>query len=444
MFQIIIISFKYLSLIIGIGTLLRVKVKPLWVWWLIAAALAIFLMHLYAMFPLEKFGYDYSIFWKAGCDVWAGLDPYARDRFNGHPFLNPPTALPLFALFAVLPVRLSLGLWTVGNILTSLALVGLARAALVAQAGLDKRDASEIADRWRLPPLAVAGLSICLAFSDSSLMGFYVGQLSVFVSLMLLAALVAQGRGRPVWAGVWLSLATVKVGTLVPFLLLFVRKADRWTWVALAVLILGYCSLTGRLTQLPGRLATLVDRIQELSAPGKVNDYSFQGTRNQSIIGFEALFYRLGMRDRAMIGTAHSIALVALLAWVAYVVVLGGLPRPAACGLVALCSMVFFYHRDYDTVILVLPLVYSTCRARAVAGRRHWPFTAIGLFVIAILYLNAYLLTPLTGLTRHWGAWGRLVQATVLPYATWLILVAMLTLFVAEMREKSLSRTSAS
>ena len=136
---------------------------------------------------------------------------------------------------------------------------------------------------WRVPPLAIAGLSICLTFSDSSLMGFYVGQLNVFVAVMLLAALVAQGRGKSVWAGVYLSLATVKVGTMLPFLLLFLRKADRWTWVALSVLVLGFCTVTGRVAELPGRVATLVDRIGELSAAGEVNDYSFQGTRNERV-----------------------------------------------------------------------------------------------------------------------------------------------------------------
>src|SRR5208337_4286405 len=47
--------------------------------------------------------------------------------------------------------------------------------------------------------------------------------------------------------------------------------------------------------------ATLAQRAGELSAPGKVNDYSYQGTRNESIISFEHRFYRLGMRDREWI-----------------------------------------------------------------------------------------------------------------------------------------------
>ncbi len=444
MAHLIIIGFKYLSLIIGILILVRARVRPSVLWSMIAAALAIFLMHLYAMFPLEDFGFDHLIFRKAGRDVWAGLDPYAADRFAQHPFLNPPTALPLFALFAVLPARTSLALWTVANVVASLALVPLALCALEAQAGSEERHGGGTADSWRLPPSVIAGLSICLTFSDSALMGFYVGQLNVFVVLMLLASLIAQGRGKPVWAGVWLFLATVKVGTMLPFLLLYLRKSDRPTWATLAVLVLGSCFLTGRPVELPGRLATMVERINELSAPGKVNDYSFEGPRNEGIIGFEALFYRVGLRDRTTIRVVQYAAILAIGAWVGWLVVRGRLPRGAACALVAFFSVIFLYHRDYDTVILALPLVYSATQARAAPARGRWLFTAIGIITLAILYLNAFLLRPLTAMTWEWGAWGRLVQATVLPYATWLILVAMLMLVVGELGGTSGSRNSVS
>ena len=364
------------------------------------------MLHLYAMFPLEDFGFDHLIFRKAGGDVWAGLDPYAADRFAGHPFLNPPTALPLFALFAVLPARTSLAIWTVANVIASLALVPLARYALEAQARAFDRDDRGTEDWWRLPLPVIAGLSICLAFSDSALMGFYVGQLNVFVVLMLLAALIAQGRGKPVWAGVWHFLGTVKVGTMLPNLLLFLRKADRPTWVTLAVLVLGSCFLTGRPAELPGRVATMVERVKELSAPGKVNDYSFEGPRNQSIIGFEPLFYRVGLRDRTIIRNAQYAAILAIGACdcLACCKAQAAAARGLRAGRLVLGRIL--YHRDYDTVILVLPLVYSASQMQAAPAGRRWFSIAIGLITLAILYLNAFLLRPLATMTWEWGAGG--------------------------------------
>ena len=57
---------------------------------------------------------------------------------------------------------------------------------------------------------------------------------------------------------------------------------------------------------------------------------------------------------------------------------------------------------------------------------------ALGCLVIAILYLNAFQIEPLANSTRDWGFWGRLVQATVLPYSTWFLNLAMLTLLLGE------------
>ena len=433
----IIDCFRYIALVTGVLVLLRVLRGALWLKSLIAATLAILLIHLYAVFHQDLFGFDFQLFWKAGVDVWRGMDPYAPARFAEHPFLNPPTALPLFALFAVLPIRTSLAFWTLLNVASSLGLIALARSALMSQDRLDAAGGQVRAGLESLPPVAIAGLAICLSFSEASLKGLYLGQLGVFTAVMLLLALVAQGQGRPIWVGVCLFLATVKFVTVIPFLLLFLRRPDRLSWVVLLALVLGSCALTGRIADLPARLAILAQRAGELSAPGKVNDYSYEGTRNESIISFEHLFYRLGMRDRERIRYAQALALLALGAWVAYVVLGNRLPRPAAACLVSLSSLLFIYHRDYDTLILALPLVYCAGRLGEATGRARWAYAAIGVSTIGVLYMSSTFLRCLTGLTLQWGAWGRLVQGTVLPYATWLILLCTLTLFRVEARGRA-------
>jgi hypothetical protein len=170
---------------------------------------------------------------------------------------------------------------------------------------------------------------------------------------------------------------------------------------------------------------TLAKRAEELSAPGKVNDYSFAGTRNESIISFEHLFYRLGMRDRDWIRCAQLVAFTVIGAWVAYLVVRNDLPRPAAASLVTFVALLFLYHRDYDTVVLAMPLVYCTGKVRVTSGLARWLHIACGLMVIAILNADALSLRALTRYSLEWGSWGRLVQAVVLPYPTWLSLMAM-------------------
>ena len=420
--------FKYIALLVGVAVVVRARASAFLLKSLIGVTLAVFLIHLCAVSRHDLFGFDFQIFWKAGCDVWAGLDPYAPARFLEHPFLNPPTSLPLFALFATLPLRTSLGLWTVLNVILTLGLVVLARYALISQHQLDSGGDREQAGLWELGPVQIAALAVCLLFSDSSLMGLYQGQFNVFVAVMVLAALAAQGRRRPIWAGIFLSLATVKSVTMIPFLILFRRRADRLTWVVLMALVLGLCAATGRISELPGRVVTLAQRAEELSAPGKVNDYAYEGTRNEDIISFEHLFYRLGMRDRNWIRYCQFLALLAVGAWVAYLVVLKSLPRPAAASLLSFFSLLVLYHRDYDTVILALPLVHCACRVSATTSRVRRLYTACGILALAVLFMNAAKLRPLARLSLEWGGWGRLVQATILPYWTWLILLAMVLL----------------
>jgi hypothetical protein len=52
--------------------------------------------------------WDGQIFWNAGRDVLGGVDPYARPEF-----LNPPTALPIYVLFALLPLSQFLWVWKI-------------------------------------------------------------------------------------------------------------------------------------------------------------------------------------------------------------------------------------------------------------------------------------------------------------------------------------------
>jgi len=427
---------KYAALAVGISIVLRARIKPLRLWSVIVATAAILLINLCTMFRFHSFGYDFQIFRRAGLDVWAGTDPYAPDRFADHPFLNPPTALPLFALFAELPLRTGLALWTGLNMLGYMALAFLVPKALSVQKNLGSHSSERDAEPMKLPLVALAGLVLCVTYSDDSLMGLYVGQLNLFVVVVLLAALIAQGRGRPVWAGFWLSLATAKIGTMLPFLLLFLRKADRWTWVSLAVFVLILCSVSGPVTELPLRVARWASHIEELALPGKANDYSFEGPRNECIIGFEPLFYRLGMRDRLVIRSAQYLATIILGAWIAYLVIFVRMRRPAVCILVFFYSALFLYHRDYDMVILALPLYYSAYQAQARLERSRWLHIAISLSVMGILYMNAPLLRDITAWTLTAEGWGRLVQATVLPYATWLLVIAMVLLYLDEMRSE--------
>src|SRR5208337_1634564 len=145
---------------------------------------------------------------------------------------------------------------------------------------------------WVLPPACILLLTASVALSKASFIGHDAGQLTVLTALALLVALDCQGRGSPLWAGFWLAIATVKVGTMLPFLILFNRREDRSSWLALVVVVLGLCLITGAPSELPGRIRALLDNIVRLSSPGHDNDYAYSNRWSIDMIGLDHAAYR--------------------------------------------------------------------------------------------------------------------------------------------------------
>src|SRR5262245_868465 len=85
---------------------LGVRVPARWSWGVTVTGVAATAVRCVDLaFITRAFPADISVFWRVGRDVRAGLDPYGPDVFWGHPFLNPPSALPMFAAFAAVPLR---------------------------------------------------------------------------------------------------------------------------------------------------------------------------------------------------------------------------------------------------------------------------------------------------------------------------------------------------
>jgi hypothetical protein len=421
---------KVLAILLALALILRLRLWPVAVWAAAVGIIFIAVVLIVRLFPAPQFGFDYGIFWRAGRDVWGGVDPYAPDRFAENPFLHPPTALPLFAVFALLPYHTSFVVWTALNVAACMAMPLFAAHTLAAQ---ERAAGGSVS--WRPSWTVLAGLTAALVMCDAFLLTMFLGQLSILASVLLLAALAAQARGWPVLAGAWLALATAKIGTMLPFLLLFLRKDDRRAWLSLVVVSLALCLATGSPFMLPERARVMLGRIKQLEQPGKVNDYSFEGTRHESMIGFDHAFYRLGLRDRTVIRVAQYAAVLLLGAWVAgQVLPRGRLPRAAACSLVTLYSIVFLYHRSYDTVILIVPLVYSAAQARVATGAARWLFAGCAAATLLVMYPDTEVLGAVARQSMDMGFLGRVLQAVVLPYATWLLVLAMILLVRAARR----------
>jgi hypothetical protein len=417
------------------GLALRWRVSP--VWFKVATVLGVVLsaVRLYFFSLAPGWNFDHKLFRRVGLDVWAGIDPYETSRFWTHPFLNPPSTLPLFASFALLPEGLS-GLtatFTYSGLALGLAL--LARSVLAAQ-----DEQASFGFTW----YELGALAAVVALSDASTAAIHLGQLPVLAAFVIYAALYSQAMDRPVAAGVFLGLGTMKIGTLLPFLLLFQRRGDRATWFTFGASVLLLCCVIGHPERLPEQSRALLGYIAELSKPGAVNDISYAGQYDEAIVGFDHAFYRLGIRNQRVLKGLQFVALGLLGTVLALGIRKEKIPRGLSCSLVSLYSLLFLYHRVYDSAIFALPLVDAAGRSKmAISGRSRALFTGSMLFMLGVMFMRRKALAYLTNGVQHWPVIGRPIEVLILPHGTWFTLLAMLLLWLGVRHEQAAGRAAA-
>ena len=268
-----------------------------------------------------------------------------------------------------------------------------------------------------------------VALSAGSRTGLEVGQLHAVVALLLLGALGAQATGRPVLAGLFLASATAKPQTSLPFLILFLRRSDLATWATLAV-----AALLMIITTTPPHDWVTRFWSWHASTRGRFEGsvYALNTSGSLLMIAPSQILYGFGLRDIDQIRVCQSLLIIVLgLALMYEVTWRGRSTRQAASALVACYSMLFVYHRPYDTVLLALPLVY----AATAASRSRGPVRALLVTsALAILVaMNSYFPIQFTLLDKSWrlGPAGWLIRALAVPYPTYAVMLAMGTLWFA-------------
>jgi hypothetical protein len=364
-----------------------------------------------------NWGLDHRIFWGVGTDIWSGIDPYSADRFWTHPFLHPPTTFPFFALVAAVPFGASLVVWSLIYTVLAFGVV------LLAKQIVDAQQAGEI---QALSGPELGALATAVALSDASMATIQLGQLALLATTLILLAVWAQSRHRHVTAGVALGIATMKIGTMLPFLLLFHRRRDWKTWLALGATVVALILLGGQPGRLLDQLRAMLHYIGELSRHPNFNDISYAGVHGGWILGIDHLLYRLGIHDRSTLTLLQFGALLVMGLWLACELATRRIPPGLGLALVSLYSVIFLYHRLYDTVMIAPALVYAAGRAKATSGRPHFLSVMATILMFLVLYLRRRTLGNLTDwVLGHHGIAAMLTERFVLPYGTWSVLLAM-------------------
>ena len=295
--------------------------------------------------------WDFAVYCQTGRAVVQGTDPYASSLSQ-----YPLNALPLFGLFALLPLREAQALWYGFNLIALVLALRLSQLIVKAPRG-NRRASLLVRRRARHAGRPARGRHD---------LGVDAGQLVVWTTLAIYAGIRALDLGRQVPAGLAFVASSLKITTSLPFLLL---PFERRSWRVLVVFGVGVAALSLCLYP-PGQLLGMeknhLANVAAAREVGEINDYSYEGPYHDDMLGLEHWLYCLGMRDaKAISGLQLGIlAVIGLgLFWDFRV---RARPRDERLLAVLLClySCIFLYHRSYDGVILMLPLLYCVVRAR--------------------------------------------------------------------------------
>jgi hypothetical protein len=366
--------------------------------------------------------WDFRVFHTAGLTLRAGGDPYG----NAYLILPyPPVSLPFFVLFGSFSFQFAGKIWLACNVAIAAVMFVFCRRVVPDGEHSSRREAL---------PWAVAA---CLLLSEAALFGLDAGTMCTWTTAWIYAALWCRHRGRPLFAGVALAMAAVKIATMIPFLLLFLRRGERLAWLSTGVTGLALCLLSSSPRELIERSERTLQNIEIMQGPGMVNDYTFAGPFHDDIISFGHWAYCLGLRNRTVNAALQMTLVLTIGALLCGDFYLRRVPPHAEIQIALVCvySCLFLYHRMYDTILLAFPLLLCSERARRESGwqRLAYSLTVIG-FLLILNMPRGKPLHDLAGWSITAGIPGRLVQVIVLPFAVWVLLFALVVIRFGDSR----------
>ena len=361
--------------------------------------------------------WDFEVYYQTGSAVVRGTDPYAS-KLSQY-LIN---ALPMFALFAILPFRVSSALWYAVNLISLFLVVRLCQL-IVKQS---KASGSGV------PWYGDAHVTLAVLLAGATTWGLDAGQLVIWTTLWIYTAIHALGRKREVTAGIALAAASFKITASFPFLLLLLDRKHWKAWIAFAAVLALLCLCLYSPGRLAGLAAGQAENVRQARQVGEINDYSFSGPFHDDMLGLEHWLYCLGLRNSGVISLVQlGILLVIGLGLLReYLVRVRPVDEPRHAVLLCLFSCVFLYHRSYDSLILALPVFYCVARARDESQRRAMMYKVIATGLVLVLnFPRGGVLIRLSNWSQGSGLAGRLVQILVLPYCTWILLASLFLLW---------------
>ncbi|HEX7010136.1 MAG TPA: glycosyltransferase family 87 protein [Phycisphaeraceae bacterium] len=265
---------------------------------------------------------------------------------------------------------------------------------------------------------------------------FRVGQLSLAATAGAVLGLALHQRGRSVSAGLAWGLATALKPQIAGAFLLFGLCKRSWRACLIAGLTLVGVSLAAIVPMELAGISWREDLARNIAAfaaggqgdPGPLNPFRFQ------LINLHVPLR--AMIDEPGLVSAAVLAMVLLILLAACVLAWRSRSRDQdliALSLLALASLMGAYHRYYDAVLLLLPLVWALRRLEQ-RSLRNQPAAWVTLAAVTILAVPGAVMLDLAGRRGlippqiSQSSWW---QMLILPHQSWALLIAALALLGA-------------
>ncbi len=217
------------------------------------------------------------------------------------------------------------------------------------------------------------------------------GQTAVLSVAAIVLAMVMEKSGRHRLAGLAYGLATaIKIQIGLPFIAyLLWRRRWQASMSAISLLLAFTCAATVAL-ELGGSpwFQSWRANAAELFKPGGLNDPTLANPNRHSMIGLPVLLHTV--IDSSLVVSSITYSLVVAAGLYAMYHIRGRYPPPhrelLSLSIVAVLSLLVTYHRTYDGVLLVLPVLW----AFVAEGRSRWIVLLAALAWVVPLQTLAY------------------------------------------------------
>ena len=328
-----------------------------------------------------------------------------------------PVTLPIFVPFALVP-------WPAARVLA--VLINAGASVFIALGGCRLLE-------WRLTSskaLALTAFLLAWAPVQTTLAS---GQTGVAATAAVVAAVLLERSGRASASGVMYGIATaIKVQIGLPFIAYLLWRR-RWASALASCLVLGASTVVSVVRmQVAGApwLNAWLANMALVSGSGGINDPGSQNPERFSLINLQypvsSLIGNSAVVELLTIGAVGITALVFI--WLHR----DRDPHPdlLALAVVAVLGLLVVYHRDYDAVLLAIPVVWGC----SVMGTARWRQGAIVLALCADFFLRAQTGLQVIGQRQILPSWltsGVFWNTFVLAQHVWALVLMAIVLLVA-------------